>query len=72
MSRQQEAREEKKRLRRALREFEEEFQRDTGRRLQREDREPRQQEYASYKQAKAKLRLLEALVAKHGQGFRSC
>ncbi|KAF4522955.1 hypothetical protein B566_EDAN009545 [Ephemera danica] len=72
LTRQQEARDEKKRLRRALREFEEEFQRDTGRRLQREDREPRQQEYMSYKQAKAKLRLLEALLAKHAQAPRSC
>lgn len=67
-------REEKKRLRRLLREQEEQFQLQTGRRMQREDRVALPGDtgaakdftvmYSSYKQMKAKLRLLEALVAK--------
>lgn len=67
-------REEKKKLRRLLREQEEQFQLQTGRRMQREDRVALQGDtgankdftimYSSYKQMKAKLRLLEALVAK--------
>lgn len=66
-------REEKKKLRRLLREQEEQFQHQTGRRMQREDRAALAGDaaardysllYTSYKQIKAKLRLLEALVAK--------
>lgn len=71
-------REEKKKLRRILREQEEQFQQRTGRRMQREDRaiaaslvagagDPAKDysiAYTTYKQVKAKLRLLEALVAK--------
>ncbi|XP_034238043.1 protein FAM13B [Thrips palmi] len=67
-------REEKKKLRRLLREQEEHFQLQTGRRMQREDRVALPGDagaakdfatiYSSYKQTKAKLRLLEALVAK--------
>lgn len=57
-------REEKKRLRRSLREFEEECQNRTGRKLLREDRLPMEQTYIQYKHAKAKLRLLEALLTK--------
>lgn len=57
-------REEKKRLRRSLREFEEECQIRTGRKLLREDRLPMEQTYIQYKHAKAKLRLLEALLTK--------
>lgn len=67
-------REEKKKLRRLLREQEEQFQLQTGRRMQREDRVALPGDagaakeftsmYSSYKQLKAKLRLLEALVAK--------
>lgn len=59
--------EEKKRLRRSLKEYENEFQMKTGRKLQKDDRLPMEGLYLSYKQAKAKLRLLEALVAKHSQ-----
>lgn len=59
--------EEKKKLRRALKEYENEFQTRTGRKLQKDDRLPMEGVYLSYKQAKAKLRLLEALVTKHSQ-----
>ncbi|XP_076753209.1 protein FAM13B isoform X2 [Xylocopa sonorina] len=59
-------REEKKRLRRALKELEAQFEVRVGRRMQREDREPQVVTvYESYKQAKAKLRLIDALVAKN-------
>ncbi|XP_054264651.1 protein FAM13A-like [Macrosteles quadrilineatus] len=64
LKQQQQTREEKKRLRRSLREFEEECQKTVGRKLSREDRLPMEQTYAEYKHAKAKLRLLEALVMK--------
>lgn len=57
--------EEKKTLRRSLKEYENEFQTRTGRKLQKDDRLPMEGVYLSYKQAKAKLRLLEALVNKH-------
>ncbi|KAJ8281441.1 hypothetical protein GJAV_G00067730 [Gymnothorax javanicus] len=60
----QEAREEKKRLRKNLREFEEQFFRENGRSVQREDRSPLAQEYNEYKHIKAKLRLLEVLITK--------
>lgn len=63
------AREEKRRLRRQLRDFEEEITGRTGKKLQREDRLPLEQTYQAYKQAKARLRLLEALVAKNTQNF---
>nr|XP_027212926.1 protein FAM13A-like isoform X3 [Penaeus vannamei] len=63
--RKKEARDEKKKLRRALREFEENFERDLGRKVQKEDRGPMEQTYLDYKHAKAKLRLLEALLSKH-------
>ncbi|XP_006625036.1 protein FAM13A, partial [Apis dorsata] len=59
-------REEKKRLRRALKELEAQFEARTGRRMQREDRGPQVTiVYESYKQAKAKLRLIDALIAKN-------
>lgn len=69
-------RDEKKKLRRLLREQEVLFQQQTGRRMQREDRimaaasdvKDYSVVYTSYKQTKAKLRLLEALIAKQ----RSC
>lgn len=57
-------REEKKRLRRSLREFEQEYQAKTGRRLQKEDRYPNESTYLDYKQAKAKLRFIDALITK--------
>lgn len=62
---QQQARSEKRRLRKILREFEEEFQRLNGRKVQKEDKAPVETLYAEYKHVKARLRLLEALVSKH-------
>ncbi|XP_035853655.1 protein FAM13C-like isoform X2 [Sander lucioperca] len=55
---------EKKLRRKALREFEDEFHRQTGRICQKEDRTPMKEEYQDYKQLKAKLRLLEVLLSK--------
>uniref|UniRef100_A0AAV2LD00 FAM13A-like domain-containing protein n=1 Tax=Knipowitschia caucasica TaxID=637954 RepID=A0AAV2LD00_KNICA len=55
---------EKKTRRKVLREFEEEFYRQTGRICQKEDRSPIKDEYQEYKQLKAKLRLLEVLLSK--------
>lgn len=63
--RKKEARDEKKKLRRSLREYEEKFEREMGRKVQKEDRGPMEQTYLDYKHAKAKLRLLEALISKH-------
>ncbi|CAH1390316.1 unnamed protein product [Nezara viridula] len=57
-------REEKKRLRRNLREYEQEFQAKTGRKPQKEDRQSLDTLYLEYKNAKAKLRFIDALVAK--------
>ncbi|KAM5142224.1 protein FAM13C isoform 2-T2 [Mantella aurantiaca] len=59
-----ETRADKKRLRKALREFEEHFLQQTGRNAQKEDRIPMAEEYCEYKQIKAKLRLLEVLISK--------
>uniref|UniRef100_A0A3Q3LMN6 Protein FAM13C-like n=1 Tax=Mastacembelus armatus TaxID=205130 RepID=A0A3Q3LMN6_9TELE len=59
-----ETRAEKKTRRKALREFEDEFYRQTGRICQKEDRTPMKEEYQEYKQLKAKLRLLEVLLSK--------
>ncbi|XP_042340984.1 protein FAM13A [Plectropomus leopardus] len=60
----QETREEKKRLRKNLKEFEEQFFRQNGRNVQKEDRSPLSVEYNEYKHVKAKLRLLEVLISK--------
>ncbi|KAL8186896.1 UNVERIFIED_CONTAM: Protein fam13c [Gekko kuhli] len=60
-----ETRADKKRLRKVLREFEEQFFKQTGRNPQREDRIPMSEEYSEYKHIKAKLRLLEVLISKH-------
>ena len=38
----------------------------TGRKVQKEDREPLEDTYANYKTTKSKLKLLDALMAKHG------
>ncbi|XP_028915331.1 protein FAM13C isoform X1 [Ornithorhynchus anatinus] len=59
-----ETRADKKRLRKALREFEEQFFKQTGRSPQKEDRIPMAEEYYEYKHIKAKLRLLEVLITK--------
>eukprot|EP00063_Salmo_salar_P035432 XP_014010267.1 PREDICTED: protein FAM13C-like [Salmo salar] len=55
---------EKKRLRSALRVFEDHFYTQTGRAAQKEDRGPMAEEYCEYKNLKAKLRLLEVLLSK--------
>ncbi|XP_039566375.1 protein FAM13A isoform X2 [Passer montanus] len=60
----QEVREEKKRIRKKLRDFEDNFFRQNGRNVQKEDRTPMAEEYSEYKQVKAKLRLLEVLISK--------
>ncbi|XP_023243022.1 protein FAM13B-like [Centruroides sculpturatus] len=65
--RQQYAKIEKHRLRRLLRDFEEQFQKQTGRKLQKEDRIPMESIYGEYKHVKAQLKLLEALLSKHEQ-----
>lgn len=56
--------EEKKELRRSIKVFEAEVQRKTGRMVLKEDKVPIQHIYAAYKKAKAKLKLLDALVGK--------
>uniref|UniRef100_A0A1A7YNY6 Family with sequence similarity 13, member A n=1 Tax=Iconisemion striatum TaxID=60296 RepID=A0A1A7YNY6_9TELE len=60
----QETREEKKRIRKNLKEFEDQFFRQNGRTVQKEDRSPLADEYHEYKHVKAKLRLLEVLISK--------
>ncbi|GBM23560.1 Protein FAM13A [Araneus ventricosus] len=60
-------RDEKRRLRKLLREFEEQFKKEHGRKAQREDKRAMEPCYTEYKNAKAKLKLLEALVAKYEQ-----
>ncbi|KAF7667583.1 hypothetical protein LDENG_00055500 [Lucifuga dentata] len=60
----QETREEKKRIRKNLKEFEDQFFRQNGRNIQKEDRSPLAVEYNEYKHIKAKLRLLEVLISK--------
>lgn len=58
------ARAEKKKLRRTIKEFEDEFYQQNGRNVQKEDRMPMMDEYKEYKRIKAKLRLLEVLISK--------
>ncbi|CAL1577666.1 unnamed protein product [Knipowitschia caucasica] len=58
------ARSEKRRLHHVLRKFEDHFHSQSGRACQKEDRGPMAEEYRQYKNLKAKLRLLEALLAK--------
>ncbi|XP_051939578.1 protein FAM13A isoform X1 [Hippocampus zosterae] len=60
----QETREEKKQIRKTLKEFEEQFFRQNGRNVQKEDRSPLATEYNEYKHVKAKLKLLEVLISK--------
>lgn len=58
------ARAEKKKLRKSIRDFEEDFYQHNGRNVQKEDRVPMMEEYREYKRIKAKLRLLEVLISK--------
>lgn len=57
-------REEKKQLRRTIKEFEHNFEEVNGRKMLKTDRSAIDDTYALYKQKKAKLRLLDALVKK--------
>lgn len=57
-------RDEKKKLRRTIKEFEEVFEEQNGRKMLKSDRSVIEDTYALYKQKKAKLRLLDALVRK--------
>lgn len=61
---QRRVREEKRAARRAVKEFEEAFRSQTGRRLTREDREPLDTTYRSYKMSKSQLKLINALLSK--------
>ncbi|KAG8511617.1 Protein FAM13A, partial [Galemys pyrenaicus] len=67
----QEMREEKKRIRKKLRDFEDSFFRQNGRNVQKEDRTPMAEEYNEYKHIKAKLRLLEVLINKRDADSKS-
>ncbi|XP_053683197.1 protein FAM13A isoform X2 [Sabethes cyaneus] len=58
------AREEKKELRRTIKEFEQKFEETTGRKMLKSDRKTIEDTYALYKQKKAKLRLIDALFKK--------
>ncbi|XP_034037885.1 protein FAM13B isoform X2 [Thalassophryne amazonica] len=58
------ARAEKKKMRKTIRAFEEDFYQRNGRNVQKEDRVPMMEEYREYKRIKAKLRLLEVLISK--------
>lgn len=57
-------REEKKQLRRTIKEFEHNFEEINGRKMLKSDRLAIEDTYAVYKQKKQKLRLLDALVKK--------
>lgn len=59
------ARREKKQLRRTIKEFEDVFEEQNGRKMLKSDRTIMEDTYGQYKQKKAKLRLLDALVKKH-------
>ncbi|XP_077504253.1 LOW QUALITY PROTEIN: protein FAM13A [Amblyomma americanum] len=65
LQQQQQSKLEKRRLRKMLREFEEDFQKQTGRKVQKEDKAPMDSVYCEYKHVKARMRLLEVLVSKH-------
>ncbi|XP_032095527.1 protein FAM13A isoform X12 [Sapajus apella] len=67
----QKMREEKKRIRKKLRDFEDNFFRQNGRNVQKEDRTPMAEEYSEYKHIKAKLRLLEVLISKRDTDSKS-
>lgn len=56
--------EDKKYFRRKVKEKEEEFKRETGRRLLKEDRDDSENVYRQYKNAKAKVKLIDALLNK--------
>lgn len=57
-------RKEKKKMRKILKKFEDDFFEETGRRVQREDRGDMEPDYHEYKHIKHQLKLIEALLAK--------
>ncbi|XP_043203845.1 protein FAM13A-like isoform X4 [Amphibalanus amphitrite] len=59
------AKEDKRRIRGLLLVFEEDFRSNVGRKVQKDDRGEMDDMYSEYKRAKAKVKLLEVLVAKH-------
>ena len=61
---QRRVREEKKQLRRTVKEFEDTYKTKTGRKLKKEDREPFEKTYQLYKTTKSKLKLIDALLSK--------
>ncbi|XP_071510449.1 protein FAM13A-like [Diadema antillarum] len=65
LARQDQAQSEKRRLRRVLKDFEDNFLQETGQRVQKEDRSPMEMEYNDYKHIKKQLKLLNALIQKH-------
>ena len=56
--------EDKKQLRRSVKEFEDTFKTQTGRMLLKDDKEPFEKTYQQYKTTKAKLKLIDALLSK--------
>lgn len=58
-------REEMKCLKRSIKDFEQVFEERNGRKMLKSDRKMIEETYALYKQKKAKVRLLDALVKKH-------
>lgn len=54
----------KKKLRKKLKTFEDNFAKTTGRKVQKEDRGDHEGDYEEYKKIKARLRLLDALITK--------
>ena len=62
---QRKVKEEKKQLRRQVRELEDSYKSRTGKNLYKEDRDPFETTYQLYKITKAKLKLIEALLSKN-------
>jgi len=60
-------REDKKTFKRSINEFEEKFQATTGRKVLREDKEPLENTYLMYRVTKSKIKLIKALIEKHGK-----
>lgn len=63
------SREEVKNLKKTIREFEDVFEEKNGRKMLKSDRKLIEETYNLYKQKKAKLRLLDALIKKHMSSF---
>ncbi|XP_054721071.1 protein FAM13A-like [Uloborus diversus] len=63
----QQVKSEKRHLRKILREFESEFFKINGRKVQKEDKSPVESLYNEYRLVKARLKLLDALISKHDQ-----